>query len=149
MSNLQLPENPSYPIHITMPVIWGDMDAFAHVNNTNYIRWCEAVRMAYMEALDLKEHFSKTRIGPILARTEIDYFIPLTSPDTVTVSMSVTQLGNTSFISKYRITSQAHEGKLAAQSQAVLVLIDYSNGKKVILDETVRSKIIALENSKK
>lgn len=149
MNTLQLPENPSYPIEISLPVIWGDMDAFAHVNNTYYIRWCEAVRMVYMEALNLKEHFSKTKIGPILARTEIDYFIPLTSPDMVTISMSVIQLGNTSFISKYRITSQAHQSKVAAQSQAVLVLIDYSTGQKVVLDETVRSKIIALENSKK
>lgn len=149
MNNPEILENPQYPIRLTVPVLWGDMDAFAHVNNIHYIRWCEAVRMAYMEALEVKEHFLKTKIGPILARTEIDYFIPLTSPDKITVSMSVTQLGNTSFISKYRITSEAHQGKLAAQSEAVLVLIDYRNGQKVVLDEVVRAKIRSLENSKK
>lgn len=145
----QILENPQYPIQIVVPVLWGDMDVFAHVNNIHYIRWCEAVRMVYMEALDLKTYFLKTKIGPILARTEIDYLIPLTSPDNITVSMSITQLGKTSLISNYRITSEAHHGKLAAQSQAVLVLIDYNNGQKVTLDEQLRAKIMALENSVK
>lgn len=141
-----LPDIPLYPVEITLPVLWGDMDAFLHVNNTVYIKWCEAIRMHYLKALDLKSYFTNSKVGPILARTEIDYFIPLTSPDEVTVSMSVTHLGNTSFATHYRITSREHQGRLAAQSKAILVLMNYDTGQKVTLDERLRSKIIALEN---
>lgn len=141
----QIIENPRYPVSTQIPVLWGEMDSFLHVNNIHYIRWCEAVRMVYMQALDLKMYFENSKVGPILARTEIDYFIPLTCPDTVTVSMSITKLGRTSLISNYRITSEKHKGQLVAQSEAVLVLVDYETGKKVPLDDTFRSKIIALE----
>ena len=61
--------------------------------------------------------------------------------------MSVTHLGNTSFTTQYRITSEVHQGQLAAQSKAVLVLIDYHTGQTVVLDERVRSKIMTLENN--
>jgi acyl-CoA thioester hydrolase len=148
MTTLTLPEHPTVPVHITIPVLWGEMDAFLHVNNIHYIKWCEAARMAYLEALKLKDYFAGSKIGPILARTEIDYFIPLTSPDVVTVSVSITHLGNTSLTSEYRITSEKHKGKLAAQSKGIIVLINYDTGQKVPLDETVRSKIVAFENKK-
>ncbi len=27
-----------YPVVLTLPVLWGDQDAFEHVNNTVYLR---------------------------------------------------------------------------------------------------------------
>jgi acyl-CoA thioester hydrolase len=30
-----------FPVVITVPVQWGDQDAFGHVNNTVYFRWME------------------------------------------------------------------------------------------------------------
>ena len=34
-----------YPVAVELPVAWGDMDAFGHVNNTVYIRWFETARI--------------------------------------------------------------------------------------------------------
>ena len=42
-----------WPVRRELPVQWGDMDAFAHVNNTVYLRWFETVRIAYFEELDV------------------------------------------------------------------------------------------------
>ena len=35
-----------YPVIIELPVAWGDMDAFAHVNNTAYFKYFESARIA-------------------------------------------------------------------------------------------------------
>ena len=36
-----------------MPIRWGDMDAFGHVNNTVYFRYMEQVRISWFEQIGL------------------------------------------------------------------------------------------------
>ena len=36
-----------FPVTINLPVLWGDQDAFRHVNNIVYLRWFESARIAY------------------------------------------------------------------------------------------------------
>ena len=31
----------NWPISTKIPVLWGDMDSFGHVNNIIYLKWCE------------------------------------------------------------------------------------------------------------
>ncbi|MCB0148997.1 MAG: acyl-CoA thioesterase, partial [Caldilineaceae bacterium] len=38
-----------YPVVIEIPVAWGEMDAFQHVNNIVYFRYFESGRIAYFE----------------------------------------------------------------------------------------------------
>ena len=35
----------NYPVVIEIPVAWGDMDAFQHVNNVAYFRYFESARI--------------------------------------------------------------------------------------------------------
>ena len=58
-----------FSIRVALPLTWGQMDAFAHVNNTQYFRWFEDVRMAYFQACGIFDHMSAHQVGPILART--------------------------------------------------------------------------------
>ena len=37
----------SYPHVLVLPVLWADMDAFQHVNNTAYLKWFESSRIAF------------------------------------------------------------------------------------------------------
>lgn len=133
-----------WPVSIQVPVAWGDMDAFAHVNNTVYLRWFESARIAYFERTGLIERMQREQVGPILARTTIDYRVPLTYPDRVQVQATVSRLGTSSFTMKYRVRSEAKKA-IAAEGEGVIVLIDYRSGGKVALDEQVRRAIQALE----
>ncbi len=36
-----------------MPIRWGDMDAFGHVNNTVYFRYMEQVRISWFEQVGI------------------------------------------------------------------------------------------------
>jgi len=131
-----------WPVSLQLPVQWGDMDSFQHVNNVSYLRWFESARIAYFEAAAILE--GMPAVGPILARQTIDYRLPLTYPDTLRASATVTRLGNTSFTMGLRVESEKRR-KIAAEGEAVIVMLDYRTGQKVPLTDDLRARIEGLE----
>ena len=130
------PFKPALTVHI--PVAWGEMDAFQHVNNTVYLRWFETARIAWLAEVA----FTATGgAGPILARTEIDYRLPVVWPDTVEVAIGVAAVGRSSVTLAYRITSASHDGGVVAEGRTVVVLFDYATKKSVPLDDALRARI--------
>ena len=136
----------AYPVVIEIPIAWGDMDAFQHVNNIVYIKHFESARIAYFEKINLLEFMNKTGIGPILASTQCRYKIPLTYPDHVTVGAKVETIEKDRFIMKYAIISHKFK-KIAASGEGVLVTFDYQNNKKALIPDEIRKRIIDLEKS--
>jgi acyl-CoA thioesterase FadM len=53
-----------YPVVIEIPVAWGEMDAFQHVNNVAYIRYFESGRIAYFERQPMMEEMAAHRRRP-------------------------------------------------------------------------------------
>ena len=131
-----------WPISLELRVQWGEMDAFQHVNNVTYLRWFESARIAYFEAAGVLERMPA--IGPILARQTIDYRLPIKYPDTVRASATMIRLGTTSFTMGLRVES-ARLGKIAAEGEAVMVLLDYRSGEKVAIPDELRRRIEAVE----
>ncbi len=124
-----------WPVEVQLPVQWGDMDAFQHVNNTVYLRWFESARIAY---------FAKAQVtAPILARATIDFRKPVTFPDNITVRGRVSKVGTTSFTMQYEVVSE--KLGLAAEGEGVVVMFDYATQKKLPVDDALRSRIAKLE----
>lgn len=134
-----------YPVSVRIPVAWGDMDAFQHVNNTVFLRWVETARIRYFESLRLADRVRAEGVGPILARTTIDYRKPVTYPDTVDVDVTVTTIGNSSFVMAYRVRSR-QLGTEVAHAETVIVVFDYGSGRSVPIDDELRGRIAALES---
>lgn len=132
-----------WPVTIELPVQWGDMDAFGHVNNVVYLRWFESVRIAYFERAGILSQMPL--VGPILARQEIDYRLPLRYPDRLLVSATVAKIGNTSFTMGLRLRSHANQRAIAAEGVAVTVMLDYRSNRKVPLGVDLRKRIEELE----
>lgn len=133
-----------WPVHLEVPVAWGDMDAFGHVNNTVYLRWCESARIAYFERTGLLARMKDRAEGPILARASVDYRRPVVYPATVRVHATTTRLGTTSVTMAYRIELVA-SGEVVAEGESVIVQVDYETGAKVPLDDELRARVLALE----
>jgi acyl-CoA thioester hydrolase len=136
-----------FPVTITLPVLWGDQDAFRHVNNTIYLRWFESSRIAYSARVGLFDRIETDRVGPILASSHCDYRRPLTYPDTVRVGAKVVRIGRTSLTFEHRIVGQA-AGRVAAEGSAVLVYHDYARGESIPVPDSIREAIGALEASR-
>ena len=131
-----------------IPVQWGDMDAFAHVNNTLYLRWFETARIAYFRAIIGEEKLQFARpggVGPILASTTVNFRLPLEYPDVIKVAATVSKIGDKSFEMKYEVHSRNHDDAVAADGIAVMVSFDYAAGKPVRIEDALRDGIYALE----
>jgi len=140
--------NSGYPVLIDIPVAWGDMDAFQHVNNTVYFRWMESGRIAYFTRMAVPGFRDLSGIGPILASTQCRYRLPLTFPDTVTVASRIVSVGEDRMTMEQIIVSHGH-GKVAAVGRGVIVTYDYVAGRKAPLPERVRARVEEIEGRHK
>jgi len=134
------PGTDTWPVEIEIPVAWGEMDAYGHVNNIVYLRWFESCRVAFFRLSGVTERVKSEGIGPILARTTIDYRYAVSYPDRVRTSTTVTRLGNSSFTMLYRVVS-LETGKLAAEGEGVIVMVNFEKESAVPLWPELRSAI--------
>jgi acyl-CoA thioester hydrolase len=133
-----------FPVVWSLPVQWGDQDAYQHVNNIVYFRWFESARIAYTVRLGMTELMRTHKIGPILASIACDYRRPVTFPDTVFVGSRVTKIGRTSFAMEHALVS-ASSRAVAAESRSTIVVFDYTTGSPVPVPDEVRRAIAGLE----
>jgi len=133
-----------FPVVITIPLLWGDLDAFGHVNNLAYLRWSETARVEYMERAGLWVPLPPTGAAPILASIKCDYKRPLTYPGTVETGARVTRIGNSSFQMEHHIVSR-DLGVLAAIVDSTLVMLDYKSSRPVPVSPEARKAIGELE----
>jgi len=126
----------TYPVKITEKVIWGDMDAFQHVNNTVYFRYFESVRMEFMRQTNMLKIFENSELGPILASSSCDFRAPLTYPDTIHIGARVTDIQERKISSDYIVISEKLN-KIAAEGSGLMVYYDYAAGKACSVPESI------------
>ncbi|MEM6954586.1 MAG: thioesterase family protein [Myxococcota bacterium] len=122
---------------VEVPVWWGDMDAFGHVNNTVYFRWFENARIAFFREVG----WGHEGVGPILAKTDCVFRQPVVFPDTVKVEAAAEDLREDRFTMTYRVISD-RLGEVAFGSGRV-VAFDYANGTKAPIPAAVYEAIRA------
>jgi len=133
----------AYPVRVSIPVAWGEMDMLGHLNNIYYFRYFETVRIRYLEEAGLISFITETGIGPVLAETSCVFKKPIQYPDTVEVGASVKKIDQYSFVMEHLLVSR-NRG-IAARAQAVMVTIDYRNGGKVEMPAQIREAIERIE----
>lgn len=135
---------PGFPVTIALPVRWGDLDAFGHVNNTVFFQYFESARIKYFDALQYRQQLEATGHGPILAETSCRFRRPLKYPDQLVIGARVTDVGEDRFSMEYRIWSEQWQG-VAAKGTGLLVSYDYRSEKRCPLPDAIRERIAALE----
>ena len=138
---------PGYPVVIDIPVAWGEMDAFAHVNNITYFRYFESARIAYFEQVDAMGERERTGCGPILAETWCRFRSPLRYPDRLAAGTRVAEIGADRFTMEYALVS-TKLGRIAAEGKGVVVWYDYRAQAKTNLPDSLRERIAALERQR-
>jgi acyl-CoA thioester hydrolase len=129
-----------YPVRVDIPVAWGDMDAFGHVNNTVYFRYFESARIACFDSLEYMALLSTTGIGPILAATDCRFRLPLTYPDTVTVGTRLSEIAEYGFLMHYAALSRRH-GRIAAEGSGRIVSYHYEKQCKAPIPPEFRARL--------
>lgn len=121
-----------FPSIITLPVQWGEMDAYGHVNNGTYFRYFESARIAYFLDLGVPGFRGKDGVGPILAETACRFRAPLVYPDTIHAGARVASYYEHGFFQEYAIFSEKL-ARIVATGSARIVTFDYDSGVKVAM----------------
>ncbi|WP_336922052.1 acyl-CoA thioesterase [Aquipuribacter sp. SD81] len=123
---------------VTVPVAvrWSDMDAYGHVNNTDFLRYTEQARV---EALAVVKAGADT--GTLVVRHEIEYRVPLEyTAAGVLVDIWVTRLGGAGFDLGYEVaTTHTGERVVHAVSASTMVMYSFSRGAPRRIDEAERA----------
>lgn len=138
------PELATHPVIFTLPVQWGDQDAFGHVNNVVYFRWFESARIEYLNRAGLSSLMAGSGIGPILAHIECNYRRQLNYPDTLQVSAGITAIGTTSLRMSHLAYSVSQQA-VVAEGKSVIVCFDYASQRPTPVPADVRGKIERIE----
>jgi acyl-CoA thioester hydrolase len=136
-----------FPVVIDVPVAWGEMDAFRHVNNIVYFRYFESARMECFVRIGLVALRDRTGVGPILASTSCRFRFPLTYPDVVAVGTCIDEVGEDRFLMRYRVVSHTLR-KVAADGEGLVVTYDYTRSSKVRIPEELRAAIASLSTDR-
>ena len=140
-----------FPITVRIPVQWGEMDAYGHVNNARYFSWFEAARIEYMSRVGLVSREMQRpegSLGPIVAATNAEFLRPVSFPADLVVGARVTRIGTTSFTMEYAVDGAAEDASRAvrhARGGAVIVTLRYPDYVKVPVPAPIRAAIEALE----
>ena len=116
-----------------IPIRWGDLDAFGHVNNTVYFRYAEQTRIEWLVARRLAEtvpESGRPEVMPVIVNASCTFIIPMTYPGTVEVCMYVGHPGRSSLPTAYEMRIVGDE-RLYAEGAAKIVWMSPATGKSV------------------
>ncbi len=136
-----------FSVILTLPLEWGDQDAYGHVNNTVFIRWFESARIAYFDQLGIQDLLDENSLNPILAAVSCDFQRQVTFPDEISIGARITRLGRSSMSMQHVILSQ-QLGQIAAEGNTAIVIFDYEANRSHTIPESVREVIENAERLK-
>jgi acyl-CoA thioester hydrolase len=120
-----------------LQVRFRDIDAMGHVNNAVYATYLEQARTAYFHEV-LEEDLSA--VPTVLARLELSYERPITLGQSVTVTVDVPRVGESSLPMEHEILA---DGERAAVAESVQVFVDPEEGGSAPIPDAIRERIAA------
>ncbi len=125
------------PLYVaSIGVRWRDLDAFNHVNNSNYLTYLEEARLQWLK--DVRDWFDEDSM-PVLAASELQYRRPIEWPASLHVELRCARLGNSSMTIAHRIVDADDANLLYSDGHVVMVWMNPATGKPVPLPATIRT----------
>ncbi len=135
VTDAQAPEAANSPLFVApIGVRWRDLDAFNHVNNSNYLTYLEEARLQWLQHVPgwFDEHSM-----PVLAANELNYRRPIEWPAQLNVELYCERLGNSSMTVAHRIVDAHDNTVLYCDGKVVMVWMDPTSGKPVALPQSI------------
>ncbi|GAB3792942.1 acyl-CoA thioesterase [Dyella agri] len=118
-------------------VRWRDLDAFNHVNNSNYLTFLEEARLQWLKHVPgpwFDEHSM-----PVMAAVQLNYRRPIEWPAHLHVQLYCERVGSSSMTIAHRLVDAADAGILYCDGHVVMVWMDPATGKPVPLPDAIRA----------
>lgn len=120
---------------VDIDVRFRDVDPLEHVSHTLFVTYMQQARLEYFyDILDLET----AGIDTVVAHLDIDYLNEITRGDDVTVAVTVSDIGTTSFATDYEIRTQ---NGVVATGTTVQVVVDSDSGKSKVVPDGIRGRL--------
>lgn len=131
----------------SVPINWGDQDSMGHVNNVQYVRFCETSRTNWTRKIG--DHFDRPNkklwdemltsksYGLILKSIKVDYKFPMEWPDRISAYHKIRVMPkdtDSNMLLDVMILSEAKQ-RIAAKAEEDVVVYNYKAGKKSTLPD--------------
>lgn len=133
----------SYAHQFPMAVRWGDMDAYGHVNNVNFLRYLESGRVAYAHSA-YERPIKADGENIILADIQCSFKRQLHYPSEITILSRTMRIGRTSMTMEQMILLAPND-ELAATSRSILVWFDFVRQRPVPIPDWLKTRLRAYE----
>lgn len=124
-----------------IPVRWGDMDAYGHVNNTVYFRYFEQARVEWIEQMGFPVS-PDVDSGAVIVNADCTFRMPVNYPSTVEIRVYAGQPGRSSVMTWYELFVEGDD-RLFAEGSAKVVWMEVASGRSAPLPDTVRAACTA------
>lgn len=125
---------PTPLFEMPMTMRWRDLDAFNHVNNSNYLTYLEEARIRWFDSIG--EDWVTDAFAPLLAAAQLNYRQPIPYPADVMIRLYVERIGTTSTTVAHRIES-SDGNTLYCDGHVVIVWIDRASGRPRPLPDAI------------
>ena len=123
----------------SIPVRWGDMDAYGHVNNALYMRYLEEARVQLLA--ELGASMDGNGVDPVVINVGCTFLKPVTYPDTLRIDCYVADPGRSSFMTYYRLFSENDLETPVSEGYSKVVWMDHTSGRSVPLPDNIRKHL--------
>lgn len=134
------PDLAAYAAVVTLPIQWGDQDAFGHVNNAVPLRWFESSRIRLLEENGLGHLMTSEALAPLVASITCHYRRQVTYPDTVSVGTRVAHLGRSRMTLAHAVFSHTQQ-RIVAEGETLVVFFDRVAQRPTRVPAEVRSSL--------
>lgn len=130
-----------------MPVAWGDLDTFKHVNNVRYLKWFEEARVNMFNRFieqkpgkGFETFMTAEEVGPIIRSVDLAWRYPISFPDKITVVHKLDPITESDRFILSGVIVSHNAKKVAARIKETIVTVDYpQGGKKAPIPNSIRN----------
>ena len=136
---MSLSFKPSF--HYNQNIVWGDQDAFGHVNNVAVARYFENARADYFTKMKIWENNGQNLTkGMVLTNLVLDYRKQIKYPSTLNIVLGSLGVSSRKFIIG---CSMSCESLVVVEGSAELIWFDFIKQKPSILPEEIKLALLS------
>ena len=124
---IEIPKDKRLVHEMRMPIRWGDMDAFRHVNNTVYFRYMEQARVEWIESLGIQ--VAPGTGSMLMINGFCNFYQQLSYPGELILKTYIGNIGKSSIDLFTSITLSSKPDFISAEGGATMVWVDLKSNK--------------------
>jgi acyl-CoA thioester hydrolase len=134
---IDIPDEKTLTCEMVIPIRWGDMDAMGHVNNANYFRYMESIRIEWMQSIGFAA--DPQGEGFVIVNAFCNFLRQLEYPGDILARHYAAKPGRTSFDTYVTLERTDEPGVLYATGGATMVWLDMPAKRSLPLPDAIRA----------